>query len=178
MIVATTVMPRDLFRVTVDEYNYSNLLSKSDAIQIPDHIALSDDEIADSLPGHVRIQDQVRIWAINTGSPAANEYENYMSPNDGLLFWKVERHRAHNEKRYVGVGEIEEKFTLDEETAEELFQTRTARLGFTVGSFSRIDKTPEDVEPILGYAQHPQRTQRVKPNRYTSVESALERLRQ
>ena len=170
-------MPRDLFRVTVDEYNYSNLLGKSDGIQIPDHVALSDEELANSLPEHVTTPDVVRIWAINMNSQAMNEYKNYMSPNDGLLFWKVERHKAHNEKRYVGVRVIGEKFELDEETAGELFQTTTARLGFTVESFSTIDKTPDDVEPILGYAQHPRRTQRVKPNRYTSVESALEQLR-
>lgn len=171
-------MPRDLFRVTVDEYNYTNLLGKSDKIQVPESIALNDEDIADALPEEITIPDELRLWAINEGSPAANEYEGYMSSNDGLLFWKVGRGRAPNEKRYVGVGEIGELFKTDANTARRLFQTPTARLMFTVKSFTQIEKTPEDVQPILGYKQHPQRTQRVKPNRYNTVESALNQLRE
>lgn len=171
-------MARDLFRVTVDEYNYSNLLARAKGVQVPEPIALTDQEIEDALPDEVEVPDELRIWAINADSPAASEYDNYMAPGDGLLFWKVERGRAPDEKRYVGVGEIGTRFETDERTARRLFQTPRARHMFTVSSFTAIEKTPDAVQPILGYMQHPRRTQRVKPDRYASVTSALAELRQ
>lgn len=76
------------------------------------------------------------------------------------------------------MGEIGEQFETDADIATQLFNTSSARLMFTVENFDQISKTVDDVEPILGYKQHPQRTQRVKPNRYRSVESVLNQLRE
>lgn len=160
-------MARELFRVTVDEPNYSNVLGEP-----------LDEGQLEHLPSPVDGSRERRIWAINVDSPAANTYRNYMGPEDGLLFYKVSRGLAWDEKRYVGVGTIGDQFEIDPEEAQALFRTSNAQLLFTVEDFPEISKRIEDVEPILGYKQHPQRTQRVKPDRYRSVDSALERLRQ
>lgn len=159
------IMAHDLFRVTVDEPNYSNLLGSP----------LTEEEKA-LLPNDFKTMSGIRLWAINETSPAANEYHRFMEEEDGLLFYKVQRGLAPDEKRYTGVGRISEKFETDAGTARELFQTPTATLMFTVDDFSSIEVTIEDLEEILGYKQHPQRTQRVKPNRYSTVESVFRRL--
>lgn len=159
-------MTRELFRVTVDEPNYSNVLGEP----------LSDDQ-KDSLPNTVETEGDLRIWAINETSPAANTYHNYMKPGDGVLFYKVTRGLAPDEKRYVGMGVIGEQFETDGNVAVKLFNTSSATLMFTVENFEQISKSIQAVEPVLGYKQHPQRTQRVKPDRFRSVEAVFEQLR-
>lgn len=159
-------MPQDLFRVTVDETNYSTVLGEP----LTNHQK-------DLLRDQISMGQEVRIWAINTDSPAKNDYHRRMTTGDGLLFYKVERGLAPDEKMYVAIGEIGEKFETDKDTARELFQTPTATLMFTVENFEPIERSINDVEPILGYKQHPQRTQRVKPNRYESVNAVFTQLR-
>ena len=158
-------MTRELFRITVDEPNYSNVLGER-----------LDEEQKEYLPDHVDTADPVRIWAINADSPAASTYHNYMGDGDGLLFYKVTRGYASDEKMYVGVGVVGEQFTTDADTAVALFNAASARLMFTVERFDSILKSVEDVKPILGYKQHPQRTQRVKSDRYQSADSVLNQL--
>lgn len=158
-------MTRELFRVTVDEPNYSNVLGESVNKEQKLH-----------LPNHIDTANPTHIWAINVDSPAADTYHNYMSEGDGLLFYKVTRGLASDEKMYVGTGVIGEQFTTDADAAAALFNTASARLMFTVEHFEPTLKSVEEVEPILGYKQHPQRTQRVKPDRYQSVESVLDQL--
>ena len=160
-------MSRDLFRVTVDEPNYSNLLGDGPL----------DDDRRDLLTEEIVRADDVRLWAINTDSPASDTYHDYMNPNDGLLFYKVKRNLAVDEKMYVGVGVIGEKFETDADTAEQLFNTPTAKLMFTVENFSPISKRVEDIEPILEYERHPRLTQRVTKDRYGTVKSVLNHLR-
>ena len=155
-----------MFRVTVDEPNYSAVLAEPlDADQIR---CISED---------VPLGDSPRIWAINHTSPAKHEYENFMSSGDGLLLYKVKRGRASDEGNYVGLGRIGEKFQTDEQTALDLFNTSSARLMFSIEDFDRIRIPVHDLEPILGYKQHPQRTQRVKPHRYQSVSEVFGLLR-
>lgn len=158
-------MARDLFRVTVDEYNYSDVLGEP-----------LDGTQRALLPGEVRNEREMRIWAINTDSDTAKTYRRDMNSGDGLLFYKVKRGRAPDEQTYVGVGVIGEKFRTDPDTATRLFRTPTAHLMFTVEEFSPISKTIDDIEELLGYSSYPQRTQRVTENRYRSVDQILTRL--
>lgn len=160
-------MGRDLFRVTVDEYNYSNVLGEP-----------LDEEQRAALPTEIDADGELRIWAINANSDTANTYHRDMASGDGLLFYKVKRGRAADEQQYVGVGVVGEKFQTSQEVATELFRTPTAHLMFTVEEFSGIAKTTGDVENILGYQSYPQRTQRVTEDRYTDVRTVLNKLRQ
>lgn len=159
-------MARDLFRVTVDEYNYSDVLGKP-----------LDDAQRALLPPEVRHDGEIRIWAINANSDTANTYHRDMDSGDGLLFYKVKRGRSPDEQMYVGVGEIGEIFQTDPDTATRLFRTPTAHLMFTVEEFHHISKTIEDVEDLVGYSSYPQRTHRVTEDRYSSVNQILTRLR-
>ena len=53
------------------------------------------------LPERLETADEPRIWAINADSPAADTYHNYMGSGDGVLFYKVTRGLAPDEKMYV-----------------------------------------------------------------------------
>lgn len=160
-------MSSELFRVTVDEPNYSKVLGEP----------LEEHQVH-SIQEYVSTDGEARIWAINQSFPARHEYENFMRPGDDLLFYKVKRGYASDEGNYVGIARIDEKVQTDEQTALDLFQTPTAQLMFTVTEFTQLCLPVEYLEPILGYKKHPQRTQRVKPNRYRSVSGVFDELRE
>lgn len=153
-------MVENLFRVTVDEPNYSRVLGTP-----PDKSLLKEADLA-------HIQGS-RLWAQRT-SKNGTQVHNTIDTDDGLLFYKVQRGRAQDEGQYVGVGRVGEKLRLDEEQAETLFKTSKAQLAYTVSEFEPISKSIEDIEQVLGYSSYPQSSHRVTDDRYSSVDNILE----
>ncbi|MDS0300893.1 hypothetical protein NDI76_19260 [Halogeometricum sp. S1BR25-6] len=157
-------MSEDLFRITVDETNYSRLLGTS-----PEESLLADANLSE-LRGS-------QLWAQKSTGKGQQVYDA-MEPGDGLLFYKVKRGIASDEGMYVGTGRVGEKVRLNEEQARILFRTTVATLAYTVTEFHQIRKPIEDVERVLGYGSYPQSSHRVTDNRYTTVDRALQTLSQ
>ncbi|WP_089804725.1 EVE domain-containing protein [Halogeometricum rufum] len=155
-------MSGDLFRITVDETNYSRVLGTS-----PDESLLTD--------AHLQELRGSRLWA-QKNTEKGQEVYDAMEPGDGLLFYKVKRGIAPDEGMYVGTGRVGEKVRLDEEQARILFRTTVATLAYTVTEFNQIRKSIEEVESALGYVSYPQSSHRVTNNRYTTVDRALKML--
>lgn len=157
-------MAGDLFRITVDETNYSRLLGTT-----PDESLLEDTNLTD--------RQGTRLWAQKATEKGQQVY-NAMDPGDGLLFYKVKRGIAGDEGMYVGTGRVGEKIRLDEEQAKTLFRTPVATLSYTVTDFQQIRKSIEAIESVLGYGSYPQSSHRVTDDRYTTVDKALDNLSQ
>ncbi|WP_276301037.1 hypothetical protein [Halorussus lipolyticus] len=155
-------MADDIFRITVDEPNYSRVLGTP-----PEDSLLEDAGLLDFR--------QSRLWA-QKGSEEGEQVYAAIESGDGLLFYKVQRGHAEDEGRYVGVGRVGETKRLTEEQAETLFHTPLARLAYTVTDFEPISKSIVDVETVLGYGSYPQSSHRVTDDRYSSVDSALQTL--
>jgi len=155
-------MGENIFRITVDETNYSRVLGSP-----PDPSLLEEADLE-------RLKGQ-RIWAQKNNKKGHQVY-NAMQVGDGLLFYKVKRGIASDEGMYVGLGRVEDMHTFTEEQARILFRTPVATLGYTVTDFSQIRKSIEDIEPILGYASYPQSSHRVTEDRYRSVDGTLQAL--
>lgn len=155
-------MSGNLFRITVDETNYSRVLGTP-----PDEHVLEAAELV-----HLRGS---RLWAQRDSTKGQQVYEA-MEPGDGLLFYKVQRGIADDEGQYVGVARVDEKHRLDEEQARALFRTPVARLAYTVTDFVPIRRSITDIENVLGYASYPQSSHRVTDDRYRTVEDALRTL--
>ncbi|MBX0296945.1 hypothetical protein [Haloarcula nitratireducens] len=157
-------MSGDLFRITVDETNYSRVLGTS-----PDEWLLADANLSE-LQGP-------RLWAQKNTDTGQQVYDA-MESGDGLLFYKVKRGITTDEGMYVGTGRVGEKVRLDEEQARALFRTTVATLAYTVTEFNQIRKSIENVEGVLGYESYPQSSHRVTDDRYTTVDRALQTLSQ
>jgi hypothetical protein len=155
-------MADDIFRITVDEPNYSRVLGTP-----PEDSLLEDARLFDFR--------QSRLWAQKNSEKGKQVY-NSMETGDGLLFYKVKRGEADDESQYVGVGRVGKIKRLTEEQAETLFHTSLARLAYTVTDFEQISKSIADIEKILDYASYPQSSHRVTDDRYNSVGSVLQTL--
>ncbi|MFC6720246.1 EVE domain-containing protein [Halobacteriaceae bacterium SHR40] len=155
-------MSDNLFRVTVDEPNYGNVLGTP-----PTTEKLRTANLV-SLEGS-------RLWAQRNSENGQQVYET-MESGDGLLFYKVKRGIASDEGMYVGTARVENKHRLNEEQAKALFQTPVATLAYTVTGFTEINKSIQDVKAVLGYKSYPQSSHRVTDDRYTSVDNALQTL--
>lgn len=155
-------MGENIFRVTVDEPNYTRVLGTPSETSLLEEASLQE-------------QEGSRLWAQKTSEKGKQVYET-IKPEDGLLFYKVQRGYAKNEGQYVGVGRVGERIRLDEEQAEVLFQTPLAQFAYTVTDFKQIAKSIGDIENILGYKSYPQSSHRVTDDRYSSVDKALQTL--
>lgn len=155
-------MAGNLFRITVDEPNYSRVLGTP-----PDDRLLENADLS-HLQGS-------RLWA-QKNSKNGKQVHSTIDPDDGLLFYKVQRGRAPDEGQYVGVGRVGEKLRLDETQAKQLFRTSVAQYAYTVTDFEPISKSIGEIESILGYRSYPQSSHRVTDDRYSSIDRALQRL--
>lgn len=155
-------MGENLFRITVDERNYSRLLGTP-----PDDSLLENNDLI--------TRTGTRLWAQKNNEKGQQVY-GAMTPDDGLLFYKVKRGFADDEGMYVGTGRVGAKHRLDEDQSTALFKTPVATLMYTVTDFKQMKKSIEDVEPILGYASYPQSSHRVTDDRYTTVDRAIRSL--
>lgn len=152
-------MSENIFRVTVDEYNYSRNLGTPVEASLLEETGLEEHQGA-------------RFWAQKTSEKGKQVYDA-MGSDDGLLFYKVQRGLAPDEGQYVGVGRIGDTVRLESDQAETLFQTTHAQLAYTVTEFEPIAKSITDIEQILGYSSYPQSSHRVTDNRYSSVDEVL-----
>jgi len=157
-------MSEDLFRITVDETNFSRVLGTPPEDSLLENANLS----------NIR---NYRLWAQKNNEKGQQVYDA-MESGDGLLFYKVKRGIASDEGMYVGTGRVGQKHRLNEEQARTLFRTSVATLAYTVVDFEQIRKTVEDVERVLGYRSYPQSSHRVTDDRYTSLDSVLNTLSQ
>lgn len=157
-------MSEHLFRITVDEPNYGQVLGTP-----PDTEQLEDANVS-NLQGS-------RLWAQKNTENGQQIYKT-MQPGDGLLFYKVKRGIATDEGMYVGTARVRHKHRLNGDQAKTLFRTTVATLAYTVTDFTQIRKSIQEIESILGYKSYPQSSHRVTDDRYTSVESVLETLTQ
>lgn len=155
-------MGEDIFRITVDEPNYSRVLGQPIGDRRTEKAGISQYQGS-------------RFWAQRNSQNGKQVY-GAMEPGDGLLFYKVQRGRAPDEGQYVGTGWVQSKHRLDEEQATALFRTPVARLGYTVTNFTPIAKSIEEVEAILGYGSYPQSSHRVTDDRYTTVDDVMRTL--
>ncbi|MDT3433249.1 hypothetical protein [Haloarcula sp. 1CSR25-25] len=155
-------MATNLFRVTVDEPNYSRVLETP-----------VDEENLES--AELLHLNGTRLWAQRNSDSGQQVYEA-LSPGDGLLFYKVQRGYTSDEGQYVATGRVGEKQRLKEKAAHSLFGTQVATLGYTVTDFTPISKSIADIDDILGYSSYPQSSHRVTNDRYRTVEHALEAL--
>lgn len=152
-------MTQNLFRITVDEPNYSRLLGSA-----PDETVLEDA----SLSNH----QGMRLWAQKDTTKGQQVYDA-MEPGDGLVFYKVKRGLADDEQRYVGAGTVGERYRLDAEQATTLFNTSVATLAYTVTDFEKLRMTTDEMSTVLGYDSYPQSSHRVTDDRYMTVDDVL-----
>ncbi|ELY39864.1 EVE domain-containing protein [Natronorubrum tibetense] len=157
-------MTQDLFRITVDEPNYGQLLASPPTDTLFDKANFS-------------TQQGARLWAQKSNEKGQKLYDT-MKPGDGLLFYKVKRGIADDEQLYVGVGRVGEKHRLTEAQAETFFRTSVATLAYTVTDFQPIRKPVKEIETILGYSSYPQSSHRVVDNRYNTIDEVLQKLSQ
>jgi DNA polymerase len=147
----------DLYRIPVDEPNYSDVLETPIDPSQYDHI-----------PPALREYGSIRIWAVRSGEKNEQLY-NGLSADDGLLFYRGAKYDDTNVARYVAVGRVAEKVLLDEAAATELFRTPTARRAYVVRKFSPGPWPKDAVESLFGYSRHPQGPKRVREDRYSTV---------
>ena len=157
-------MTQDLFRITVDEPNYGQLLASPPTNTLFDKANFS-------------TQQGDRLWAQKNNEKGKKLYDS-MKSGDGLLFYKVKRGIADDEQLYVGIGRVGEKHRLNEAQAETFFKTSVATLAYTVTDFQRIRKPVKEIETILGYSSYPQSSHRVVDNRYNTIGEVLNKLSQ
>lgn len=152
-------MTQNLFRITVDEPNYSRLLGST-----PDETRL-EDAFLSNLTG-------TRLWAQKDTTKGQQIYDA-MEPGDGLVFYKVKRGMADDEQHYVGAGTVGEQYRLDGEQATTLFNTSVATLAYTVTDFEKLRMTTDEMSTVLGYDSYPQSSHRVTDDRYATVDDVL-----
>jgi uracil-DNA glycosylase family 4 len=154
----------DLYRIPVDEPNYSQLLETPVLFGRRDHV-----------PPALRERGPIRLWAVRPGERNEQLYDD-LSPGDGLLFYRGAKYDDANEGRYVAIGRVGEKVRLDETAATELFGTSVARRAHTVEEFTPDPWSRETVESLFGYTGYPQGPQRVHDERYGTVSGVFEEL--
>lgn len=152
-------MTQNLFRITVDEPNYSRVLGSA-----PDD-AMFEDASLSNFKG-------TRLWAQKNSTNGQQVYDA-MEPGDGLVFYKVKRGLANDEQRYVGAGKVGETYRLDAKQATTLFNTSAATLAYTVTNFNQIRMTTDEMARVLGYDSYPQSSHRVVDDRYSTVYEVL-----
>lgn len=158
-------MAENLFRITVDEPNYSKVLKEPVEI-----------EKVRNVPGPLQAMQTARVWAINPGSRNENVYQQLQS-GDHLLFYLGGKHRPSGDGIYDAVGTVGKKFKGDEDAARELFGNIHAVRMFTVEDFELISKTKNDIERILGYTGDPEGSHKVHEKHYSSLERVMDKLR-
>jgi uracil-DNA glycosylase family 4 len=151
----------DLYRIPVDEPNYSQVLETP-----------VDPGQYDHLPPLLRERGPIRLWAVKPGERNERLYDG-LSKGDGLLFYRGAEHDDANEGRYVAVGRVAEKALLNEAAATEVFRTSKVRRAYIVEQFTSGPWPRETVEPLLGYSGYPQGPQRVRDDRYRTVADVL-----
>jgi uracil-DNA glycosylase family 4 len=154
----------DLYRIPVDEPNYSQVLETP-----------VDPGQCDHIPTALRERGPIRLWAVRPGERNERLYEG-LSRTDGLLFYRGAKHDDANESRYVAVGRVGEKALLDEAGATELFRTPAARRAYVVEDLTFGPWSRETVESLLGYSGYPQGPQRVQDDRYGAVSDVFSEL--
>ncbi|EJN57783.1 hypothetical protein [Halogranum rubrum] len=160
-------MSKNLFRITVDEPNYSRVLKEP--------VELGD---VRNLSSALNAEESVRLWAVKPGPGNANTYDR-LQPDDALLFYLGGKYRPDGEGRYVAVGRVGKKFRGDEESGRELFRNVNVENMYTIEDFELISKTKKDIERILGYDAdhgHPNGPHRVPEDRYSSVNHVMNEL--
>lgn len=158
-------MAGNLFRVTVDDPNYSQVLKEPvelNKVRNP--------------PEPLRSMDTARIWGINPGPDNERLYAN-LQPDDGLLFYLGGKYRTSGEGLYVAVGRIGKKFRGDEDSARTFFRNINTIRMFTVKDFELIEKSKRDIKQILGYEGDPQGSHRVREKHYSSLDRVMNQLR-
>ena len=158
-------MSENLFRITVDQPNYSRVLEEPVKL-----------EKVRNLPSALQSTGTAHVWAIKPGSKNEKVYET-LQPDDGLLFYLGAKHRPNGEALYTAVGRVEKKFRGDEDSARELFRNIHAKRMFTVEDFEPISKTSTDIERIFGYKGHPEGSHRIRKKHYSSVDNVMDKLR-
>lgn len=158
-------MAENLFRITVDEPNYSRVLK--DPVQT---------EKVRNLPSALQSVESTRIWAINPGSSNEKVYQK-LQPGDYLLFYLGGKHRPSGEGLYVAVGSVGKKFRGDEDSARELFRNIHSVRIFTVEEFELVSKSKNNIERILGYKGDPEGSHRVHEENYSSLDGVMDELR-
>lgn len=158
-------MAENLFRITVDEPNYSRVLKEPVEL-----------EKIRNLPGALQSIETARIWAINPGSNNEKVYQK-LQPGDYLLFYLGGKYRPNGEGLYVAVGQVGKKFRGDEDSAREFFRNINSVRMFTVEDYELIMKTKNDIKRILGYEGDPEGPHRVHEDNYSSLDRIMNELR-
>lgn len=154
----------DLYRIPIDEPNYSRLLATPIDPTQYEHI-----------PSTLRERGSVRLWAVKPGKQNERLYDS-LSAGDGLLFYRGAKHDDANEGRYVAIGHVAETVVLDETATSELFRTPVARRAYVVEQFTPGPWPRRTVEQLLDYSGYPQGPQRVRDDRYRTVASVFHEL--
>lgn len=158
-------MADNLFRITVDEPNYSRVLKEPVEI-----------EKLRNVPGPLQSMQTARVWAINPGSGNETVYQQ-LQPDDYLLFYLGGKHRPGGDGLYDAVGTVGKKFRGEEDSARELFRNIHSVRMFTVEDFEVISKTKNDIKRILGYTGDPEGSHRVHEKHYSSLDRVMDKLR-
>jgi uracil-DNA glycosylase family 4 len=103
-----------------------------------------------------------------------DELYEALSPEDGLLFYRGAKYDEDGEGAYVAVGRVGKTVRFGEDLANELFDTARAQQAYTVVDFRPVSFPKDAVESFLGYVRHPQGPQRVRTDRYDTVEAVLD----
>jgi hypothetical protein len=156
-------MPEELYRITVDDPNYSNVLESP----------IKPKEEGVELLG-VEGDAELRLWAIRPGPNNEKLYQK-MDPGDGLLFYLTGKSQDSGKGGYVAVGRVGTKTEAGKDEAETLFRTSVATRMYTVEDFQKVPLSKEETENLLGYSRHPQGPQRVTDDRYDTVRTFFEK---
>lgn len=159
------MMDENIFRIPVDEPNYSRVLKVPVKLKEIRH-----------LPKALESMDTTRVWAVKPG-PNNEKLYNQLQSNDALLFYLGAKHRPVDEGLYVAIGRVGMKFQGSEDAAREFFRNIHATRMYTVDEFEVISKSSADIKQILGYKGAPEGPHRIHESNYSSVDRVVAALR-